>query len=435
MFCLFIIFSLVPSLWVIPSFGLTESVELFGELNSIDLILNDVWMDTKNPTLGQPISVHASVYNAGIISSGDFTDFVSVAYFVNGELVEINLLKNIDPGIDNGIAISSGPIFDAVPGDYVVTVIINYHDTLSHLRDNLENNIIQKRFQIVDDKVPPLISFDVRQYYDPLTETQLVNVQGDLTNISHKTPQNNNVTIDIGGGKSTVFADMNGQFFLDTSIEFSDEPVKITASLENNPIAPSVSKTIFPLKLEDGQSALALEITYESESDVYENPEIVTILFRDSYDHLFKKISNYDEGRQDTLTEELIMNILPANHEYIGEIYLEGRLLDAFQSNFTKNHVVSKEILISDTAQIRFSITNEKGMPQRNIVVDNWIYSTISGDDGYTDWIPVIPTVTPNEPYVAKALFPDGRVTWSEPFLIEHGEKKVIKIIQGSDKK
>ena len=171
------------SLGFSPSFGLTESVELFGEVNSIDLILNDIWMDPKDPNKGQPISVHASVYNAGVIPSGDFTDFVSVGYFVNGELVEINILKSILPGIENGVAVSSGPIFDAIPGDYVVTVIINYHDTLSHLRDNLENNIVQKRFQIIDDDVPPLISFDIDQFYDPTTETQQIKIQGELTNI------------------------------------------------------------------------------------------------------------------------------------------------------------------------------------------------------------------------------------------------------------
>ena len=59
----------------------------------------------------------------------------------------------------------------------------------------------------------------------------------------------------------------------------------------------------------------------------------------------------------------------------------------------------------------------------------------ISDKDGFTDWIPVIPTITSNEPYVAKAIFPDGRVIWSEPFLIESGEKKVIQIIQGTGNK
>ena len=87
------------------------------------------------------------MYNAGVIEIEDVSDAVTVGYIVNDEVVEINLLENILPGTENGIEISSGPAFNAVTGDYVVTVIINYHDTLSHLRDNPENNIVQKKFQ------------------------------------------------------------------------------------------------------------------------------------------------------------------------------------------------------------------------------------------------------------------------------------------------
>ncbi|MCA9813374.1 MAG: hypothetical protein KC483_11035, partial [Nitrosarchaeum sp.] len=159
------IFLIIYASSITSSYGLTESVELFGQINSADLILNDIWIEPRNPRTGEAVSIHGSLYNAGIVSTGSVSDVVTVGYIVNGEILEINVLEDIKPGIDNGIEISSGPILDARRGTYVITVIVNYHDTLSHLRDNPENNIIQKQFQILNEN-PLLISFDTYQKYD-----------------------------------------------------------------------------------------------------------------------------------------------------------------------------------------------------------------------------------------------------------------------------
>jgi len=415
------------------SFGATEAVDLFNEVNSIDLILNDIWMEPKNPIEGEAVSIHGSVYNAGIVPTKT-SDVVTVGYIVNGELVEINILENMLTGVENGVEISSGPIFDAIAGNYIVTVIINYHDTLSHLRDNPENNIVQKRFQIKND-VPLLINYDIYQHYNELTETQQISIQGELTNIFQKKLENYDIVFNIGDLRKNATTDINGRFSLEMDIAFENKPVKVTSYLEENQFFPTFFKNIFPLKLEKEQSALVLEIIRDTRSDNFENPTITIVLFQDSYDNLFKKISTDNLDQQSTMIDNYFSTVLPANHEYIAEIYLEGRLFDAFQSNFTNNVVVKKEIFISESAQIKFRIVNETDEPQGNVAVDNWVYSAISDKDGFTNWITVIPTITANEPYVAKATFPDGEVTWSEPFLIESGERKVIQIIQGVGKK
>ena len=67
--------------------------------------------------------------------------------------------------------------------------------------------------------------------------------------------------------------------------------------------------------------------------------------------------------------------------------------------------------------------------------VNNWVYSEITNENGKTDWMNIFPTFSSNEPYVAKAIFPDGSVSWSEKFHIEEGEKKVIQIVKKGDKK
>ncbi len=43
-----------------------------------------------------------------------------------------------------------------------------------------------------------------------------------------------------------------------------------------------------------------------------------------------------------------------------------------------------------------------------------------------------MPTIIASEPYAAKATFPNGKIFWSEPFLVGSGEKKVIQIQEGN---
>jgi hypothetical protein len=420
MFCILFSFSL-PS-----SFALTESVNLFGEINSVDLILNDIWIEPENPSTGEAVSVHGSVYNAGVIPSGEASDAVTVGYIVNGELIEINLLENILPGIENGIVISSGPIFDAIPGNYVVTVIINYHDTLSHLRDNPNNNIVQKQFQILTD-VPSFVTYDIYQKYDSKTNKQQITIQGKLTNVFQEKLKNQKIILSIGDSQEELTTDVNGEFSFITSIPFTNKPTKTTVQIEKNVPSSNFSQ-IFPLKLDNKQSALAIHTS--SFSTNFKNSPLTIVIFQDSYDNLFKKISTDKLDEQSVMVDDLFLTVLPANHEYIIEVYLGGMVVDAFQNYFIGENVFNREILISESSEIQFRVINEFGEPQNNVNVNNWIYSATTNENGVTDWIDVLPTFTDNVPYTAKATLPDGKVVWSEPFLIEEGEKKVIQIIQ-----
>jgi hypothetical protein len=46
---LFLVLVGVLSLRIPDSFSLTKSVDLFGEINSVDLVLNDIWIEPENP--------------------------------------------------------------------------------------------------------------------------------------------------------------------------------------------------------------------------------------------------------------------------------------------------------------------------------------------------------------------------------------------------
>ena len=425
----FLIFVVFFSFTFSNSYSLTESVDLFGELNSADIILNDIWIEPQNPINGEAISVHGSVYNAGIVPTEEVSDVVTVGYIVNGELVEFIILENILPGIENGVEISSGPIFDAIKGDYLVTVIINYHDTLSHLRDNQENNIVQKIFQIGTES-PTMIDSNLYQKYNERTKNQEVTMIGQVTNIFQERVKEKEVIINLENKKQIeTTTDQEGNFSVEFDIPHTNKPIEITTEIKEKNFLPGFSQFIFPIKLNDKQSAIALELISESENNMFDYSTLTMVLFQDSYDNLFNKISP-DDNQKDKI-DNFLVSAVPGNHEYIVEIYINGKILDAFQVNLEANEIVKKETYLSESAQIQFKITDEKGEPISGVLVENWIYTAISNEEGLTEWVDVLPTISENDPYVAKAVFPDGTIVWSDSFLVAPDEGKVVQIIKG----
>jgi hypothetical protein len=392
-------------------------VDLFGQINSVDIVLNDIWIEPENPKDGDIISIHGSVYNAGIIPTEKVSNAITIGYIVNDELVEIALLKNVLPGVENGVIISSGPVLDS----------------LSHLRDNPENNIVQKRIQIGSNN-PSLITYDINQQYDSKTGQQQIKIQGELANVHQEKIRNEEIIVNVKGIlKEKTITDTNGKFFFETDMPFKNELVEITTQLEVDPFFSNPTQMIYPIKLNSEQSALALEIIPDTSESDLKNQVLTAVVFQDSYNELFKNISTDNFEKQDLYIENFIISTLPANHEYIVEVYIGGRILDAFQNYFPNNQVIKKEVFISESAQIQFKITDKAGEPQKNVKVENWIYSSTSNEEGITEWIDVLPTFTENEPYVAKAIFTNGEIVWSEPFQIEEGEKKTIHIIKGEN--
>ena len=198
-------------------------------------------------------------------------------------------------------------------------------------------------------------------------------------------------------------------------------------NLEENSFFPETSKTIFPLKLNEEESGLFIKMT-SSDVDL-NNITWTVIIFQDSYDNMFKKISSEQRNIRNFLMNDSLLTALPADHNYIVEVYLEGRFLTAFQDYFTQNEVIEENILISESAEIRFKVVDKQGVPQENVTIKNWIYSAVTDETGFTDWIDVMPTS--QEKYSAKAIFRDESVTWSESFNVDNNERKVIQIMKG----
>ena len=52
---LFLIISFLIPLVFTPSYSLTETIDLFGQTNSVDLVLNDIWIEPENPKKGEAV--------------------------------------------------------------------------------------------------------------------------------------------------------------------------------------------------------------------------------------------------------------------------------------------------------------------------------------------------------------------------------------------
>ena len=171
---------LVPAIFsilILSGFSLYSYAQTFG---NADIFLTDIYTEPANPQPGDLVNIKSIVYNAGLDSTKSITDTITVGYFVNGNLVKIAELPDIQPGIENGVLISSGPLWTAVEGNNTITVILNYHETLSPITDNLENNIMQRIIPIGEPK-PSTVFFEVFQEYDSLTKKQEITIKVELS--------------------------------------------------------------------------------------------------------------------------------------------------------------------------------------------------------------------------------------------------------------
>ncbi len=495
-------------------------------LGDADPLINNIWLEPSNPKPGDMISIHSSIYNQGTQSTKEVTDVVTVGYFVDGDLIKISTLADVRPGVENGIEISTGPIWMATDGIHTVTVILNYHDTLSHISDNFENNIMQKKYYVGNWQNPSrtLISFDLFQEVIPDTQNQIVKIIGKIilpeSYSKYDTPR---IDLKLNGKKgiihnypvlinketnsfywekimpvsntiipiTTSFSDSrynnalyhytlnlypislnpnesllvlklpNSEFnnfknqkfnvvIFDESYQLitnyktsqiSDYPIKKTESIQlpaspfekddpvvqpnpvlstnpdgdllyiilsggksynfeiysENSLVYSTSKFLQPNKilndiiepkniynvnLNQSESLLSLKLADPTNYHTFRNSEFVIVVFQDSYNNLFKRISTY--GNDDlVLTHEDLLTVLPANHKYIVEIYLNGEFVNSFENFLKGKDVITKQIPIPKLTLTKSEIVG--GLdddPLNNITVEKWQHSAITNESG-----------------------------------------------------
>ena len=456
-------------------------------LGDADPMVNNMWLEPANPKPGDMVSINLSVYNLGTDSTKSVTDVVTVGYFINGDLISLDELPDILPGIDNGVRLTSGPIWEVTDGTHTITSVLNYHDTLSHLTDNLDNNIMQKTYHLGDWQNPPSrISYDLFQEFSPNMKRHIVTINGNVVlpeyfpeyrtprvNIEFTSEQNlvqkytavvdrdtgnfywrstlpifdNSIPITVyfyderssqfnyshtaelhpvtlQNNESLIALKFNDSYFnlsnqnfiiviydesyqvvdqintnqlsnhiikkfntsqpsLSSFVEdgylekqtstfridpsqnilyvvlpgdkiynfevYSENQLEYTSFkfLENNKIITDVidkPKTTYPVNLNNDESLLAVNMSGLLNSHEFNTSDFEFVFFQDSYEHLYRITSFTEHDDLNFLYDDEFLSILPANHNYIVEIYLEGEFLTAFETFLTNKTVVTQTI-------------------------------------------------------------------------------------------
>ena len=301
-------FLLVITGLVIPA----ENISAFM-LGDADPFINNIWLEPRDPMPGDIVSINSSIYNQGTQSTNSVTDVVTVGYFLDGDLIKIDTLPDIVPGEDNGVKITTGPIWTAIDGIHTITVILNYHDTLSHLTDNLENNIMQKVYHIGDWENPnPRISAELFQEYNQDKDNQDIQIAGEVDlplDVLKSNPKiiiqfdNNGSYNDGDNFKQRYIIPINldtRSFYFKETFQYFQTTIPITISyFTDRDESYEYKLQTYPIKLEENNSAWILQ----DSTDSFRSQKFLVAIYDESY-NLIKKIETYnipDITRQNTV--------------------------------------------------------------------------------------------------------------------------------------
>ena len=161
---------IVLSLMVVLLIPILDVYALPGDA---ELVLEDVGIVPMYPKTGDLVSITADVYNAGLKNTGSIASIVTAAYFVDGNLLYVDEIGNVEPGVSNKIKITSPPIWKSEIGNHEIKVIVDYHNTLNDEYDSPLDNSINKILFIKPQKNIQILLESSPQYF----------LQGDKTSI------------------------------------------------------------------------------------------------------------------------------------------------------------------------------------------------------------------------------------------------------------
>jgi len=387
-----------------------------------ELVLENIQIEPPYPKKGESIRIIGDVYNAGIVETDSLASIVTVAYFIDDKLLHIDELGNVKPGIREKIKISSDLIWNAEIGDHVIKVVIDYHDTLNNEYDSLDHNIVEKSITV---KLlnSTKISLSASPFYVTQgKDTSLKIIAHVMDSDSNELLDNKKIILNLDGENIHLTTNDDGVVSFSKSINTS-KSLRVESYFEgDDQYLPSHSSLTIHLIPNEVTSAILMKIIDMDKQYNFEDYPFEFLIFQDSYENLIEKVFPIT-----TLLDSSTFWIsLPPQHDYFAEVYLDGRFLfltDRIQ--LQENSMGMGELIIPESAEIQFRVTNEVGEPQSNVIVNNWIYSAITDEDGFTDWIKVLPTVN-DVPYVAEVVLSDQKSIKSNPFLVFSGERKTV---------
>ena len=400
---------------------LVPIMNIYAITGDAELVLEDVGIVPVHPKNGDAVSITADVYNVGLKNTNSLTSMITVAYFMDGNLLHVDEIGNVKPGVSNKIKITSPPIWKSEIGNHEIKVTIDYHDTLDDVYDSPLNNSLVKILYVTPPKNTHILLEASPQYFLLGEKTSKVTMSlfdsdsGELLN-------DKKIILNFNGDASILYTDNQGKVSFSSALSSSNQ-VNIEASFDGDDIYSSShsSLTLYPFPQEE-PSLLILKLSNSEQYD-FENNSFDVLIYDDSYEKLIKKIQ---PDSKTLIDSETFWISLPFGNSYFAEIYLDGRMFSVTDKILLQEDgVVVKKIELPEMGKIKFVVTDEMNQLVTGSVITNWIY-TYSAEDGFTEWVDVIPAI--QEPYVAKATLPDEHVVKSEPFFVFPGEQKIIEI-------
>ncbi|MDH3833736.1 MAG: hypothetical protein OES34_06180 [Nitrosopumilus sp.] len=403
---------------------LVPTAYVYAAPRDAELVLENIIIEPTNPKKGEFVTITGFVYNAGLKHTNSFTSIITIAYFVDGKLLDITEIDGVKPGLSNKIEISSSPIWKPETRSYEIKVIVDYHDTIQDQYDSPDDNSIEKTFFIESLKPTKILLDASPQYFIQGTET--TKITASLLDSDSNDPLNNQkIILSLGDNRSTLITDKDGKVSFSNMFNLSS-PFKIEAYFDGDAQYSSSNSLLmlYPFQKEP-TSNFIMKILDLRNQYTFEDNRFEILIFQDSYSNLIKKIQPDSTTLLDPKT---FLISLPPEHHYFAEIYLDGRLFFVTDRDLLQaDNVLMKELRIPEPATIRFKVAIDENQPVNGAVVKTWIYSD-STEDGFTDWITILPTTYGN-PYIAEITLPDQRILKSDPFLLFSGEQKTIDIM------
>ena len=389
-----------------------------------DLVVENIQIIPQYPEIGEPVRITADVYNSGIENTDSFASIVTAAYFVDGDLLDIGNIGNIEPGLRNKVTISSNLIWNAEIGEHTMTVIVDYHDTLSDEDDLPDDNKVEGIFSIKNRDFLNL-SLDVSPEYvfnnDP---TLLQFVVTCIDSNSNKPVSNKRIILNFNDEIIPLTTGKSGQVFFSQTVN-SLQSFEVYASFDGDAEYHPTNSSLTVYSISDDASAMMMKLLDVDNRYTFQDYPFELLIFQDSYDTLIEKITPED----DLLDPNTFLIPLPSGHDYFAEIYLDGHLVFLTEKKQLKeNTVVVEDLIVPEPGQVKFKVLDELNRPQNNVTVASWIYTSVTDDQGFTDWIEMLPT-TFNSAYVSEITLPNQKTFQSTPFFVFSGEKKTVDII------
>ena len=394
-------------------------------IEDTELVIENIQIEPVYPDMGQLATITADVYNAGILETNSLSSIVTVAYFVDEDLLYIDEIGNVKPGLSNKIKISSIPIWNVEPGNHTVKIILDYHDTLNDQNDSPDNNTIEKIF-FIDSRDFAKLSLNVSPQYIIPNENILLEITTSIEDVNSGIPlDNKEIIITFDDDVISLITNPSGTVSFSKMINSSDS-LTVEANFEGDSQNLSSNSSLIVHSIPNSiSSGMLMKITDVNKQYNFEDYSFEFAIFQNTYDNLFTTISPVAE----LLDPTAFLIPLPPGHDYFTEVYLDGRFLFLTNDVFLQeDSIFAEDLIMPDPAEIRFKVVNELGEPQQNATVNNWIYSATTDEMGFTEWIEVLPTVD-NRPYDAEIILPDQKTVSSNSFFVFSGERKTVHMV------